>query len=448
MDCVRGIKYSLTGKTDTGQLQHSWRQVDIFTTLPKFKPEPSLTAATMANLAQQSVNMTAPDGSSIPVPLPEVDATTTIMVINSAAYGAEMGASIVMLAVILTMTPKAKFWRFHTYLNIAQLCNNIVRVLLLIMYFESSWVSFYALYSGDYEYVARADVATSVAGTILIVPQNAMMMLALVLQAWVMVQLWPRAYKVAIILASVVLVLLEIGFMAATEAYQITSMFMGPGEALTLIMRHMWVRSCFLGLEVACISWFCVLFISKLVTHLWQNRSFLPTRKGLGAMDALVMTNGVLMLIPVILVGLQYCESVKWEPASMLYTSVIVTLPLGTLVGQRIADPAAFQSDFSTPTTRISNKARDRFENYASSSSNKGALLNGTWSQSDRDGAVYSGRRGSSNVFSGKTTGVTAYVTSRGPMTSTDIELARIDAEFEAGQVRIDREIQRLEEHL
>lgn len=131
----------------------------------------------------------------------------------------------------------------------------------------------------------------------------------------------------------------------------------------------------------------------------------------------------------------------------MLYTSIIITLPLGTLVGQRIADPAAFQSDFSSPTTRISNNARDRFENYASSS-NKGTLLNGTWSQSDKDGLVYSGRRGSSNVFSGKTTGVTAFITSGGPMSSTDIELARIDAEFEAGQVRIDREIQRLEEVL
>lgn len=252
----------------------------------------------MADLAQQTVNLTVPDGTLVPVPLTVVDSNTTIMIINSAAYGVEVGASIVMLAVILTMTPKAKFWRFHTYLNIAQLCNNIVRVLLLIKFFESSWVSFYALYSTDYEYVTSADVATSVAGTVLIIPQNAMMMLALVLQAWVMVQLWPRAHKWGIVLVSVVLVLLEIGFMAATEAYQIVSMFMGPQEAHVLILRHMWVRSCFLGLEVACISWFCVLFISKLVTHLWQNRSFLPTRKGLGAMDALVMTNGILMLIP------------------------------------------------------------------------------------------------------------------------------------------------------
>lgn len=252
----------------------------------------------MASLLTQSVNMTMPDGEVAQVPLGAVDTNTRMMVVKSIAYGVEMGASVVMLAIILTMTPKPKFCRFPTYLNIAALCNNIVRVLLLAIYFESSWVSFYSLYSGDRASVTSADLASTIASTVLTIPQNIMMMLALVLQAWVMVRLWPEIYRWAIIFVSVVLVLLEVGFMGASEAYQIMLMYMTDAESIRINMAYLWVRYCYLGLEVACIAWFCVLFSSQLVTHLWKNRSFLPTAKGLGAMDVLVMTNGVLMLFP------------------------------------------------------------------------------------------------------------------------------------------------------
>lgn len=129
----------------------------------------------------------------------------------------------------------------------------------------------------------------------------------------------------------------------------------------------------------------------------------------------------------------------------MLYTSVIIILPLGTLVAQRIADPAAFNSELSG-STRISNNVRDRFENFASNS-NKSALLKPSWSQSDKDSASFSGRRGSNNALYGRT-GVTSVVTSTGSMTPADIELARIDADVETGKVRVEHEIQRSEEVL
>ncbi|KAF3760965.1 hypothetical protein M406DRAFT_26133, partial [Cryphonectria parasitica EP155] len=265
-------------------------------------------------------------------------------------YGVEIGASLVMLAVILTMTPKTKFWRFPTYLNIAGLCNNVIRVILLAVYFDSSWVTFYAMYSNDFRFVTRADYANSIASSVMTIPQNIMMMGALIFQAWSMIKLWPHSYKWSILVFSVVMVLLEIGFMGASTAYQIIQLEVSPTEGLKLIIKYAWVRYCFLGFEVACICWFCFLFICKLATHLWKNRSFLPTTKGLGAMDALVMTNGVLMLIPVFFAGLQYSGKVQFEPGSLLYTSVLVVMPLGTLVAQRIADPAAFNSEVSGST--------------------------------------------------------------------------------------------------
>lgn len=261
-------------------------------------PVRNLTAAAMADPLHQTINLIRADGLSVAVDLSIVDMDRTVMVSTSIAYGVEIGASLVMLAVILTMTPKTKFWRLPTYLNIASLCNNVVRVMLLALYFDSSWVTFYTLYALDDRYVSKTDVAITVASTIFSLPQNILVMSALMLQAWSMVKLWPRFYKWGILCFSVVLVLFEIGFRGASMAYGMMQVNMSPQEAFYLMNRLIWVRQYFLGLEVACICWFCFLFISKLATHLWKNRSFLPTTKGLGAMDALVMTNGVLMLIP------------------------------------------------------------------------------------------------------------------------------------------------------
>lgn len=250
----------------------------------------------IANPVDQMINITLPNGSKEPIPLSVIDANNALFSCRSIGYGAEVGASIVMLAVILTMTPKTKFWRFITFLNMAALCNNIIRVILLSVYFQSSWATIYTLYSGDLTYVTRADVATTVTSTVLSIPQNIMIMTALITQAWAMVKLWPAAFKWSIFCVSLVLVTLEIGFMAATEAYQIT--YELPWESPAIMLSHQWVRYGFLALEVICICWFCFLFNFKLVVHLYRNRGFLAQNKGLSAMDALVMTNGVLMLIP------------------------------------------------------------------------------------------------------------------------------------------------------
>lgn len=258
----------------------------------------NFTAFAMSDPVNQIISLTLRDGETSFVPLSAVDTNAKAMVIMSIAYGVELGATLMTLAFILTMTPVNKFNRFTTYLNITALCNNAIRVALLAIFFESSWVSFYALYTGDYDYVTSTDVVNSIASTALAISQNIMVMLALMLQAWAMVRLWSREHKWPIIVASIGLVLLEMGFMTGAEVYQIMQVHMSPEAGQQLILNHLWVRAIFLVLEVTCICWFCFLFCCKLVAHLWNNRSFLATTKGLGPMDALIVTNGVLMIIP------------------------------------------------------------------------------------------------------------------------------------------------------
>lgn len=138
-------------------------------------------------------------------------------------------------------------------------------------------------------------------------------------------------------------------------------------------------------------------------------------------------------------------------------------------MAQRIADPAAFSNgELSNGTTRMGNHLNDRFGRFTATGGTKtnGHLLtNPNWSESDKESAVLfsSGRRGSSNIVNHGKAGVTSVVstgvpgakghyhagkTGGAPMSAVDIELARIDADLEAGVVRVDREIQQDEEVL
>lgn len=146
----------------------------------------------------------------------------------------------------------------------------------------------------------------------------------------------------------------------------------------------------------------------------------------------------------------------------MVYTSVIIVLPLGSLVAQQIADPAAFSNgELSNGTTRVGNHANDRFGKFTTAgggggggSHSKHLLIHNKnnmgpdWSQSDKESGVTSivtaGTKGANNTtyhHSNKAGG-------QEPMSAVDIELARIDADLEAGVVRVEREIQQDEEVL
>lgn len=257
---------------------------------------PSPGAMSTTDLLDQIINLTMPDGSQAPISLLAVDLNQKYMIGTTIGYSVELGATLVMLAVILAMTPRTKFWRASTFINIFSLLNNIARTLLLVLYFQSSWTRFYVLWTGDTSSVTRADFRSSVASVAISIPQNLLMMAALMLQAWSMVQLWPDLYKLGILAFSCILSLAEVGFMLATQIYQIRSFYLSdPRDFLTGMM---WMRYAWLGLEVSSVCWFCSMFILKLIIHMWKNRSFLPSAKGLAAMDVLVMTNGVLMLIP------------------------------------------------------------------------------------------------------------------------------------------------------
>lgn len=136
----------------------------------------------------------------------------------------------------------------------------------------------------------------------------------------------------------------------------------------------------------------------------------------------------------------------------MVYTSVIIVLPLGTLVAQRIADPTVFgNSDLGNGSTPMGNQVDDRFGRFIMAK--KHQLLNPSWGRSDKNtGSSLSSscQSGSNNGLSGKSSEVSSTTSASignykaatvEPLDMIDLELARIDADLEAGMMGLDYKV-------
>lgn len=301
----------------------------------------------------QVFTLIAADGvTEIPVPVTLVDEVYAARFAAQAIYGSQIGGTFIMLIVYLLMTPRVKFRRVPTMINILALLCNFVRCILLAWFPSSKWFEFYTLWSGDISRVTANDYRTSVAGTVSTIPLIIFIEAALMVQAWAMIQLWPAVYKFAAISLSALVAGAAVGFKITDSVLQ----------ALVIVEENvpqiLWVRKTDLAFSSASIFWFCFLFNIRLTMHMYQNRSILPSVKGMSAMEVLVMTNGILMCFPAFFAGLEWGPWTDYEFGSLTYTSVVVVLPLGTLAAQRIANPSAFScaDDTKPPSSGASNK--------------------------------------------------------------------------------------------
>ena len=430
---------------------------------------------------QQTMILLGPSGqANITLPVGQVDTLYQAMFSQAINYGSQIGACFIMLTVLLVMTPKARFKRAPTIIYISALTLGMIRALLLALFYPSSWLELYTATTGDVQFVAKVDYNVQVAANSIGIPITILVETALFLQAWSMLQLWPRIWKIPAVLLSFALVITTIGFNFAVSILQSLYVIYGfdPNPKV-------WVRKTYLGLVTASISWFCFLFISRLAIHMWSTHSILPSLKGLNAMDVLVITNGLLMLIPgkpkpphvdpfnsftrsnpltpaaVLFTGLQWGEFVNFESGSLTMTSVIVILPLGTLVAQRLANPSSsYVSNAGVSSAAsASGASKRRLLSHGHTNRTHGSTVPDSPLQPNGKGTTTTGV--TSQISSAASSPMVGSEKSRGrgggygyPTDNIDAELARIDGDehgedLEQGQgVRMTRSIQRSVEHI
>ncbi|KAF9882416.1 hypothetical protein CkaCkLH20_00452 [Colletotrichum karsti] len=246
-------------------------------------------------------------------------------------YGSQIGASFMMLLTIIAMTPSIKLIKVSLWIHILTLIASTIRMTLLAAYFTSNWNNFYSTWTGDYSRITAGDFHRSVATETISLILLILVQISLGIQAWALVNLLPGCWKWFFTGLSFFISTAAVAWRMAFTAIQI--------EAILLITlpNPDWIRYQSTIIGAVSIFYYCALFNIKLLIHLVKNRGILPTRQGLSAMEVLVITNGLLMMIPAVFASLEWGHWTNFESASVTYTSVVVFLPLGTLVASRIS---------------------------------------------------------------------------------------------------------------
>ncbi|CAM1501150.1 Fc.00g103120.m01.CDS01 [Cosmosporella sp. VM-42] len=378
----------------------------------------------------QNVTFFGPDGKTeITVPIPALNAfhaETASICIN---YGTQIGACLIMLLTVLVMTPSSKFRRLSNILHIAGLVVCTIRMGLLAAYYPSPFNDFYTYWGYDYSRVPRMYFHTSVASTVFSLFLVICVEGALMNQAWAMVSLWPKFWKWGISISSAIISLNTIGWRIAFTVFQVQSIYSLVPAAATL-----WVAYGMVVTNAISICWFCAIFNIKLIMHLVSNRGLLPSYKNLTPMEVLVMTNGILMIVPVIFSGLEWSH-LAFEAASLTLTSVALILPLGTLAAQRMSHVTSFALNSAD-----SNCHYNGVPNTGTCTSSMKPLKTTSFS-TNRTGTT-----AQASVFSRCEAGMT----SRDRINPMDMELGKFQPDLETGErhIQVDRNFSQHEERI
>ena len=318
----------------------------------------------------QSFTLQASDGTSFNVSIPDLDYFVSYNNQICINYGAQTGASIILLVVLLLLTKPDKRSSPIFIINVSSLALNIIRNVLQCLYFTGPFTEAYAFFSGDFSRVHTRDYATSVTATVCTLLVLICVEISLCLQTRVVCVTLRQIYRRTIFAASLVIALLAVAFRLAlcieNSIYIVQAKVEGP-------LYHL--ASATNITETISICWFSAVFVSKLALALNERRKLGLVQFGPmqiifimgcqtliipGQQDAIQGTRNELTMILALFSGLQYAVS---NPAlySNALTCVAIFLPLSSLWAS-----ASLDSRFQASKER--NYGNKMFPSYLSAS--------------------------------------------------------------------------------
>ena len=182
-------------------------------------------------------------------------------------YGAQIGASIVLLVALLLLTKPDKRRSAIFVANTSTLLLNIVRTVLHAQYYTGPFSNVYAYFGQDYRLVPRSSYASSVTTTVFEWLVLASLETSLCLQVHVVCVTLRDIHRRTILILSILVAWLALGFRTALMI-----------KNSALVMQHapedslLWLNKTTSIMTAVSICWFCAIFITKLGFALHQRR--------------------------------------------------------------------------------------------------------------------------------------------------------------------------------
>ncbi|KAK2753505.1 hypothetical protein FQN54_007895 [Arachnomyces sp. PD_36] len=271
----------------------------------------------------QNVRFRYSDGTPFNVTVDEINGFYEYNTNVSINFGAQLGASIVLVIILAIMTKPERRRSAMYALNVAALLFNIVRLTCMCVYFTSGFADVYRYFALDYEGVPPASYANSAIVPIVTVLLLISLEISLVVQAHVICSTsrpWVRrCVLVASLLAASAAVGLRIGYAVENVRFILAAEDFSP---------MVWLQSA-TNIAITCsICYFSAVFMVKLGLAIRQRRQL--GFKKFGPMQVIFVMGSQTMFIPAACsISLYFTEVL--ELGSNILTLVAIFLPLTSM---------------------------------------------------------------------------------------------------------------------
>jgi pheromone alpha factor receptor len=239
----------------------------------------------------QNFTLYMPDGTAVLANIPSADTFIRRNGQVCVVYGAQLGASVLMLFVILITTRETKRRSPIFILNVLSLLLSFLRSLLQILYWLGPWNEIYRYLAYDYSTVPRSAYDNSAAAVVLTLLLLITIEASFVLQTNIVCLNTPPLLRWGVVVFSIIITLLTVsvrfvfcvrniqGILKAS--YLPDTMMLGQASLIT---------------ETVSIWFFCLIFVTKLAWALYQRRKM--GLKQWGPMQIICIMGGCTMIIP------------------------------------------------------------------------------------------------------------------------------------------------------
>ncbi|KAJ5626268.1 hypothetical protein N7510_002577 [Penicillium lagena] len=277
----------------------------------------------MINPYTQNVIFHYANGTSFPVPIDMLDEFVQYNVRVCINYGSQLGASIVLLVILLLLTRPEKRGSAVFLLNGLALMFNILRLLFETIHFSTGFEKVYPYFSYDYSAVPPSAYAIAIISVVLETLLVICVQVSLVMQVQVVCATLRRRYRRALLGVSILMALVPIGFRMGWMVENSVYIMMAASTAPVW-----WLESATNIVITVSICFFCAVFVTKL-GYAIKQRNRLGVRD-FGPMKAIFVMGCQTLAVPAIFSILQYAITVP-ELSSNVLTLVTISLPLSSI---------------------------------------------------------------------------------------------------------------------
>jgi pheromone alpha factor receptor len=321
----------------------------------------------------QTFTLITSDGQNVTANLGELDYYRQYGIRVAINWGSQIGASIVLLLVLLLLTPREKRKSHIFVMNCVCLVLNAIRSILQCIWLTTEYMNPYVLATGDYSRIKPSDRANTIATETLLLLLTICIMVSLSLQVWVVCVTTKPLHRIIAMcitgLLATLAVALRFAVCALTNVHYMKDESM-TGYNNTVLAMHI--------AQAAAVWAYALVFTWKLGIAMHQRRRMRMTQ--FGPMQVIFIMGCHTLIIPgmssyachtealtnshlAIFTSLQGLGAVP-EMASQNTTVICIFLPLSAIWAGLISEDAA-----ARVIEGRGSLLRDQFFNVAKSAS-------------------------------------------------------------------------------